>query len=246
MKALRDIGKKNYFSEDTGFERAVADAVIEYGNRAIFEHGRYMLALSGGSTPGVIYELLAKERSNELDWSKTHIFLTDERFVHHSHSDSNFGMIKRQMLDDLKEVHSYPMWRDKCDHEEATTRYKNDLVEIFNLSSGHFPKFDLMVLGLGEDGHVASLFPDEYPAIPKNELVSGFKVAKLDSHRITLTFKVLNNSKKLIFMIRGANKECIIKNLEERIKDLDYPVSRIDFKGTDCEWFINQSYVGKL
>jgi 6-phosphogluconolactonase len=234
------IGKKHYFSDSVAFEEKVADVIVEVGNQAINRHGQFMLALSGGNTPKSIYKLLANRRSTDLDWSKTHIFLTDERFVPHTHADSNYGMIKTLLLDYLDAPNLYPMWRDNCSSSDAALMCINDLMKAFNLNLGEVPQFDLIILGMGQDGHVASLFPDEYSTISKNEIVTSSYVKKLDSHRMTLTFDVLNNAAKLVFIIRGKKKEHIIELLEKN-KGEAYPVSHLDFLLTKSEWIINHS-----
>jgi len=148
-------------------------------------------------------------------------------------------MIKRLLLDRILGVKSYPMWRENRTIEVATCTYEGELARVFATDPGLLPSFDLMLLGIGEDGHVASLFQDGLSSIPENSLAACLKVPKMDSPRITLTFDVLNRAQKLVFIIKGKKKEKVIRAIEEG-RGANYPVSRIDFVGTQSEWNINQ------
>jgi 6-phosphogluconolactonase len=237
-KLHRNVGKKYYFSSLKDFNRIIADRIFEIGKQAISRNNRFMLALSGGNTPRPIYKMLATKKYDDLEWSKVHIFLTDERFVEDGHPDSNFGWISKILRGKACVDQIYPMWRSDISSEVAALQYEKGLRDIFNLNPGETPHFDLMLLGIGEDGHVASLFPDQYSNIPEKRLVYSYNVPKIDSERITLTLKTINNSIQLIFIVKGIEKSKVIRSIENG-EGLKYPVSHIEYLKTQSEWIVH-------
>ena len=154
---------KKVFAFTTKEEAAdfIVEQWIRISEEAIQERGRFCVALSGGETPVPLYKKLVGSRKN-VNWEKTHIFLTDERFVPLSSSESNGRMIRKNLLDKVKipkgNVHCVPIEEDLV---LSAQHYEEDILEFFGLRPGEFPQFDLILLGVGTDGHTASLFPED-------------------------------------------------------------------------------------
>lgn len=191
---------------------------VEISEKAIKNRERFTVALSGGKTPVNLYRKLA-DLKNPLPWNKTHIFLVDERFVPYEDSRSNYRMINQTLLSRVKilkeNVHSISA-EGKIPQASAA-KYEENLISFFKLSPGEFPRFDLILLGIGEDGHTASLFPDISSLTETKHLaivVSPPDISK--NKRITLTLSVINNAENIIFIITGSNKALILKETLEK------------------------------
>ena len=168
------------------------------------------MALAGGSTPKALYELLATEYRDTLDWKGVHTFFGDERTVPPDHEDSNYRMAQHTLLSRVP-VGSVHRMRGELDPREAATLYEEELEEFF----GGPPRFDLVLLGIGEDGHTASLFPGTRALDVTDRVVVENSVEKLDTIRLTLTVPAINAAKKVNFLAAGEGKAGA---LEEVIK----------------------------
>lgn len=186
-------------------------------HNALHHKDQCNIALSGGNTPKPYYKELLQS-SLELPWHKIHLFLVDERFVPHTHKDSNYNMIKTTLLNHIpipkNHIHFIPIEKSVL---ISMNRYENELIRHFHLKPSQFPLFDLTILGLGTDGHTASLFPQSPAINEKERLVTTASQKGIPYKRISLTLPVINNSKKIIFLIEGYDKakclrEIIINN----------------------------------
>jgi len=188
----------------------------EAAESAIRRSGRFTVALSGGKTPLPFYKSLAGCGRN-LPWEKTHIFLTDERFVPHDGPDSNFGMIKSSLLKNVgvPDANIHPIYFDNT-AESAADRYEEDIRNFFKLKRGRPPRFDLIILGMGEDGHTASLFPECKALSENRRLACRVASPAIKNERITLTFPAINNARIIIFLITGRSKAHITSELIEK------------------------------
>lgn len=201
--------------------RKTAEEFCKKALEAISQRGRFTVALSGGSTPKKLYTLLASEAApfrQRLQWDKIHFFWGDERCVPPSHADSNYRMVNESMLSKLpilpENVHPI-LPRDDGDSAKTADDYEKMLRRFFRLSDGGFPRFDLILLGMGNDGHTASLFPGSDAIHEKERLTATVKVEKSNSDRITLTPPVLNNARLIMFLVSGASKAETLKNVLE-------------------------------
>jgi 6-phosphogluconolactonase len=179
-------------------------------DNAIKQRGFFTVALSGGSTPVKLYKELS---GTDLKWDKTHIFIVDERFVPFDHSDSNYRMINETLLSNINipEQNIHPVPTGKGSSDESARSYEGDLLSFFNLSYGGIPIFDLVLLGLGDDGHTASLFPGASALTEKDHLaVSATPLDKSMHERITITFPVINNARNIYFMVTGSSKASVV------------------------------------
>ncbi len=195
---------------------------------AMDQRRQFTAALSGGRTPVEFYCRLSGLKDFEL-WRHTHIFLTDERFVVHDHSDSNFQLIKKNVFDyvNIPDANIHPV-NTAVESSEASARaYEKELIQFFKLTlDGEWPRFDFMLLGLGTDGHTASLFPEEKEVNEVKRLSVSVNREKLEHQRISLTLPVINNARNIVFLVHGSSKAKIIKKIIDREKQ--FPASHVD------------------
>lgn len=188
----------------------------ELSEKTIEKKGIFSGALSGGETPVEFYQRLA-DSTDLLPWDKTHIFLADERFVPFEHPDSNYGMIRENLLKRVpipkKNIHPITV-----DHSAwlSAERYEKELKEFFRLREGEFPEFDLIILGIGEDGHTASIFPGDSASLKTSHLASAAKLDVLKHDRITLTLPAINRAWNIAFLVLGECKARIVKKVLEK------------------------------
>jgi 6-phosphogluconolactonase len=205
--------------------RFAAEQFVYLAFEAQRAKGLFTVALAGGSTPKTLYELLGDENEpyrSQLCWEKIHFFWGDERHVPTDHPDSNYRMASEAMLSKVplpaRNIHHIKSEVD--DAHEVAANYERTLCEFFGLAAGEFPRFDLILLGMGPDGHTASIFPYSDVINEKRRLVAATWIEKFKSYRITLTPPVLNNAAFIIFLVSGATKA---KALREVLEGDHYP-----------------------
>jgi 6-phosphogluconolactonase len=190
-----------------------ATRFVALARRAIEDRGRFMVALSGGSTPKALFELLATDEwRDQVDWSRTHLFWGDERHVPQDHADSNYRMTREALLSKV-EIPAENIHRVETEAgapDEVAAAYERTLREAFGLGADGVPRFDLIHLGLGDDGHTASMFPGTNAMHENERLVVAVWVEKFKSNRITTTPVVLNNAAEVQFLISGASKKDVV------------------------------------
>lgn len=194
--------------------RAGATEFIRAGLEAITSHGRFAVALAGGNTPRGVYSLIADEFRDALPWQKVFVFFGDERHVPPDHSDSNYRMANESLLSRLP-VPSENIFRIEAElpAEEAATRYEQRLRSFFAIQDEEWPRFDLILLGMGNDGHTASLFPGTKALSEDKKWVVANHVERLQTDRITLTFPVLNHAAEVVFLIAGDTKAAVLSQI---------------------------------
>lgn len=185
--------------------QAVAEAVADRLNEAVDARGRGTLVLSGGSTPNRLYGLLAADYADRIPWEKLHLFWGDERYVPHSDDASNFGTAHAHLLDHVpvpaEHVHPFPT--DVAPPDAAADAYAVELEAFFG---GSPPVFDVVLLGLGDDGHTASLFPGSPALDVDDRWVTTARAPHPPHQRLTLTFPVLDQARNLYFLVSGSKK----------------------------------------
>ncbi|HEV2743785.1 MAG TPA: 6-phosphogluconolactonase [Rubrobacter sp.] len=216
---------------------AAARAFVEGAASAIAERGRFAVALAGGSTPEATHEVLARDHAGDVDWPNVHAFFGDERAVPPDHEDSNYRMAREALLDRVP-VGSVHRMRGELPPDEAAASYEKDLEQFFGEVP---PVLDLVMLGIGEDGHTASLFP-ETPALGiTDRLAVANPVAKLDTTRLTLTVPVLNAAREVRFLVAGAGKaEALAEILDGGADPRQYPAKLIRPPGGPI-WMIDRA-----
>jgi len=202
-----------------------ADLFVERSGQALVRRGRFLVALSGGATPRRLYELLASPAYCErVDWKRTEVFWVDERCVPPEHPDSNYGMANELLLSKVpleeKQIHRI---RSEEDPEIAAKYYGMEV-------SAYMPKslftFDLAVLGLGVDGHTASLFPGD-PAVSETERVAVVVEPREQHRRITVTMPVLNHVVTALFLVAGPEKAATVREILDEGNPKGYPAGMV-------------------
>ena len=223
---------------ETPEELAEAAACIFVGSAAesIAERGRFAVALAGGSTPKATYEVLARDHAEDVDWPNVHVFFGDERTVPPDHEDSNYRMAWEALLDHVP-VGSVHRMRGELQPDEAAASYETDLRQFF----GGEAVLDLVMLGIGDDGHTASLFP-ETPALEVTDrLAVANPVPKLDTTRLTLTAPVLSAARAVNFLVAGEGKaEALREILEGDADPHRYPAKLVRPPGGPT-WFVDRA-----
>lgn len=224
---------------------AVAEFICEYANKCVEKQGSFTIGLSGGTTPARTYSLLAQEPYiTIMPWEKTHVFFGDERFVPPDHPDNNFRMANEHLLTKvpIPRHNIFPIDTQVSSVQESAKRYDNLLKEFFDSCDSKPTSFDLILLGVGTDGHTASLFPSS-PALKEKErwVVSAYAPEYAASRqRITLTFPAINMSRCALFLCGGKSKKNIIGAIinDEFDAKLHYPAACVDTLD-EIIWFVD-------
>ena len=187
---------------------------MEISHESVKNKGFFTVALSGGRTPIDFYTMLSASK-NRLLWEKTHIFLVDERFVPPSHKESNYRLIQEYLLNHIgiPKGNIHPVQTEKTTLDHAAGKYEKDIRKFFNIQHDKIPEFDLIMLGIGEDGHTASLFPGAASLKEKRSLTIPVIADKAPHERISLTLPVLMNVRHIIFLVTGATKARVLKEI---------------------------------
>lgn len=217
--------------------------VLDKINTAIGERGQCTLALAGGSTPKALYEAIALQN---LPWEKIYVFWGDERYVPPEHPDSNQGMARRAWLDkvDIPATNIHPMPTDAGDPDIDAKKYEAELGEFFESAAGEFPVFDIVLLGMGDDGHTASLFPHTEALQVRDRKVA---VGNKDGQpRLTFSVPLINQARCVIFIALGANKQSALAQVFAPVADdMTYPSRLIKPQG-ELWWLLDESAAGNL
>jgi 6-phosphogluconolactonase len=200
----RNPGELRVFPDPESLAAAVADAFVADANEAIEERGAFFVALAGGTTPKAAYQLLAEEpRASAIDWQHVHVYFGDERSVPPDHPESNYRMAREAFLSKVpipeQNVH-------RIHGEDDPLEAARDYAELLVQTMGDIPVFDLIMLGMGTDGHTASLFPGTDPRMDEDRLARAVYVEKLQTYRVTLTPLVLNSARHEIVAAAGIEK----------------------------------------
>jgi len=212
--------------------------ILEKIQSAISERGQFTIALSGGSTPKPLYEAIA---SQNLPWEKIHVFWGDERYVPPDHPDSNQGMARQAWLDrvNIPAANIHPMPTDEADPAVAASKHEEQLRDFFKVQVGEFPVFDVILLGMGDDGHTASLFPHTEALQVRDRLVT---VGNKDGQpRLTFTVPLINSARCVLFVVAGSNKRSALAEIFSATgDDQTYPSRLIQPQGELC-WLLDES-----
>jgi 6-phosphogluconolactonase len=230
------------------YRAAAAQFVALAGAAAPTARG-FAVALSGGSTPKGLYTLLATpEYREQIPWSRVHLFWGDERCVPPDHSESNYRMVRESLLSkiDIPQHNIHRMAGEK-DPEIAAAEYELELSNFFQLSEGDLPRFDLILLGLGEDGHTASLFPGSKALERMKHLVAAVDLETLGRHRLTLTLPVLNNGAQIAFLVSGRSKAAILGEiLGTKSRSSILPAAKVQPDNGRITWLVTRDAAAGL
>ena len=228
---------------------AAAEEVVRIANEAVSARGRFTIALSGGSTPKSLYNLLATNARAALPWEQTFFFFGDERHVPPTDPESNYRMANEAMLSKVPvpPANVYAMPAENPDAAAAAEAYEQTLRKFFKLQKDEFPHFDLILLGLGPDGHTASLFPGSAGLQEKSRLVIANWVEKMKTHRLSLTLPVLNAAREAAFLVSGTDKSAVLREvLEGNAPGEQYPAKLVQPKDGKLIWFLDRAAASQL
>jgi len=228
---------------------AAAELVASTASEAIAERGRFTIALSGGSTPKNLYNLLATNARSSLPWDRMFFFFGDERHVPPTDPESNYRMANEAMLSKVPVApgNVFRVEAEKPDAGAAAAAYEQTLRKFFALEAGQIPAFDLILLGMGPDGHTASLFPGTEALQEKSKLFVANWVEKLKTHRLTLTLPVLNAARCVAFLVSGTDKAPVLKSvLEGDAPGEQYPAKLVRPAQGKLIWLLDRAAASSL
>ncbi|HEV2387005.1 MAG TPA: 6-phosphogluconolactonase [Candidatus Acidoferrales bacterium] len=223
---------------------AAAQEIYHAAAAAVAARGRFHLALAGGHTPRRLYEILAADYRQRIDWSNIHLYWSDERYVPQDDSSSNYRLARQTLIDPLAlpAANVHPMPTSFPNPEDAARAYEQALLQQFGAAG---PRFDLALLGIGPEGHTASLFPGS-PALGETaRWVVPVRVAADPPVRLTLTLPALDGSQEIFFLVAGAEKQAIVAKLLAAKPDESspYPAARVRPRGR-VMLFLDQAALG--
>lgn len=225
--------------------QSLAERLVEVARDVLAAKGRFALALSGGKTPRYLYTFLARECSSEVSWERVHLFWSDERCVSQESKDSNFAMAYKALISEVPlpspNIHRIPA--EINPPEKAAGNYERMIREFFKSEEEDSFLFDAMILGVGEDGHTASLFPGSSALVKKSHWVLAVSAPSSFSpqKRITLTLPLINLSRSIFFLVSGAKKRKVVREIlrnPETARRL-YPAAMIHPLGS-VAWYIDR------
>ncbi len=225
-----------------------AGYTVRLANQSIVTHGRFTIALAGGSTPKKLYALLAGEPyRSQVDWGLVEVFWGDERCVPPDHQDSNFRMAQEELLSKVpipaSQVHRMPA--EQPDHDAAAQAYAAEIQRVFGTSG--IPSFDLIQLGMGPEGHTASLFPHQASLHEQQRLVMPVTTPKPPPDRLTFTPPLLNAARHVLFMVTGAEKaDALHAILEGDYQPDEYPAQIVRPTNGEVTWMLDTAAASKL
>ncbi len=231
--------------------REAAELIVWLGREAMAQRGGFRIALAGGGTPGILYRTLAgRAYASQLDWARTAVFFGDERCVAPDHPDSNFRMVREALLAPLGIDPSrvYRMSGEEADLDAAARAYERQIREHVASDRGPWPVLDVVLLGLGEDGHTASLFPDSPALDERTRLVVSTVAPREPRRRLTLTIPVLNAARAVLFLVMGAGKAAAVRAVLEDREGADRRVpARLIRPGAGrVIWFLDRPAASEL
>ncbi|HMU54557.1 MAG TPA: 6-phosphogluconolactonase [Nitrospira sp.] len=240
-------------SQEAQWANATAALLRDFGRQAIRLRGRFLLALSGGSTPQRLYHALAQPAGTqqaEMDWHRTVFLFGDERCVSPDHPDSNYGMARASLFTPLgiPREHVHRMSGENPDPLSAADEYERSLRTITGCAEPEIPCLDLVLLGLGEDGHTASLFPGTPALHETHRLVTVGQSPKGVPSRLTLTLGVINRASVVLFLVTGSTKARIVRRILEpqAAADRALPAALVTPDQGRLVWMLDQAAASEL
>ncbi len=229
------------FPDVESLSRAAAQALVDRINATVLRGGRFFLALAGGNTPRALYRVLAADYRHEVPWEQVHVFWGDERYVPPNDPRSNYRMARETLLDhvDIPAKNIHPMPTDYAGPEDAARAYERTLKNYFSLPS---PWFNAVLLGLGSDGHTASLFPGSSALEEKQSWVVAAEGPTEPRRRITLTLPVLAHSDQVYFLVSGSGKaEALRRSLADTPDPRNCPAASVRLGRASVVWWADRA-----
>lgn len=224
---MKSVPQKTVWKDYETMSMAAAHCFVAACHQAIARYGKFVVALSGGSTPERLYELLASPAFNKnIPWKKVFLFWSDERFVVHTSPESNYNMVKKSLLDRIdippKNIFPVPV---SGDPEQCARQYEATIKKFFDNKQA---AFDWLLLGTGDDGHTASLFPHTPVLIENRRLIKQVWLKEKQSWRITFTYPLINKAKQIIVLVSGKEKKPVVNAVFNKPAKKIYPVQYIN------------------
>jgi 6-phosphogluconolactonase len=228
------------FSDINELSQYAANLFVETANRSIEKRGRFLVSLSGGTTPMRLYDLLGNSFYDKLDWKRTHFFWGDERCVPVDDAGNSYGQTKKVLFDKInipdENIHRI---LSELEPDSASREYARTLT-VFAEPPLAWPRFDLTLLGMGDDGHTASLFPNSPMDVDSPTLVVTANYQGRPANRVTLTQKVLNSSRNVLFMVAGKSKAVTLSRvLSDKYIPVELPAQRIAPQNGTLTWLVD-------
>lgn len=235
VKIFPNFDELNFFA---------AEKFVEIANKAAKENGRFTISLAGGSTPKSLYQLLSSDNfKNQIDWKRVFFFFGDERNVPPDSEESNFRTANENLFAPLQisDKNIFRWQTELKDADKIAEDYKIIVTVFFALSKDELPRFDLILLGMGEDGHTASLFPSTEALKENKKIVAVNWVEKLNTNRLTFTYPTINNASNVIFLVSGESKaEALKEILEGKYQPEKYPAQAVKLNDGNLFWLIER------
>ena len=224
-----------------------AEFFADTAEAAVRQADVFTVALSGGSTPKLMYQVLAGPGfRGRVAWPQGEYFWSDERCVPPEHRDSNYGLAERELLSKAaiprERIHRM---RGELAPERAAAECEQELRRVFRVAAPVLPRFDLLLLGLGDDGHAASLFPGSPALEETTRLVAANYVKKFNTHRLTLTFPVINAARNVVFLVSGEKKAPALRQVM-RNEGTPVPAERVRPTDGKLIWFVDEAAAAQL
>lgn len=237
--------KLNIFDTEGEVLGALAEHFVSLANAAITANGKFSVALSGGSSPKKLYELLADNYSTAIDWEKVYFFFGDERNVPNTDKDSNYLMAKKALFDPLEisTLNIFPV-DTTLEPKEAAAKYQEEIEQFFDDSE---QSFDLILLGLGDNSHTASLFPHTGILHDRTPGVGEVFIEDQQVYRISFNAPLINEAQQIAFLVYGAGKAIAVHHVIEDDEDIEeYPAQLIEPIVGEIEWFLDEAAAANL
>ncbi len=235
------------FKDIHELSKSAARSFADIANQAIEERGRFLVSLSGGNTPMKLYELLGAQFQDQVEWSRVHFFWGDERCVPVDDPGNCYGQAKNVFLDKVNvPVENIHRVESELKPAEAAYRYAGTLKQFADAPQ-EWPRFDLVLLGMGDDGHTASLFPGSSVEVNTPTLAVVANYQDRPANRVTLTQNVFNSARNIFFLVSGKSKAATLQSvLRGEYKPEQYPAQRIAPQDGVLTWLVDQDAAGLL
>jgi 6-phosphogluconolactonase len=248
MPAVPDI--RIYLDSQTWAE-AAASFVLEVGTEAVRTNGRFFIALSGGTTPETLYRTLSSPPFiDRFDWSRSTFFFSDERCVPPDDSRSNYAMAKRALFNPLNITPSqiYRMPGESSDPQAAAVEHEQQMRAVTKTSPSAQPSLDLILLGLGEDGHTASLFPGASILRDRQHVIAATQSPKDPPNRLTMTLAAINRASVILFLVTGAGKAGVVRAILDPKTEAErqLPAALVVPEEGRLFWFLDRAAAAEL
>ena len=221
----------------------VAEETHAISQAAFAQYGRFTMALSGGSTPKGIHAAMVDKK---FEWENIHFFLGDERWVPIDNNRSNAKMIDETLIQPghIPADHFHPVETNTESPDSSAELYEKELSHFFNVKRPQFPQFDLILLGLGDDGHTASLFPGTIALNETKRWVVSNTAAGIPEPRVSFTYPMINNARNVFFIVSGKGKAAMMKKIFE--ENADVPAAKVNPANGTMKWFVDADAAGEL